>query len=83
MTSFIAPELPAGHYRHYGGGNYTVLFVGRNSTNKDDGRPMVAYVSWTTGNVCFRDYDEFVELVRWPDGISRPRFSWAADVGVR
>lgn len=73
-------EVLPGHYRHQKGGNYTVLAVGRNSTNKDDGRPMVSYFSWTTGNLCFRDLEEFVEMVEWPDGVTRPRFSRAEDL---
>jgi hypothetical protein len=80
MTPFAPPSLPPGHYRHYGGGDYTVFCVGRNSTNKDDGRPMVAYFSRTTGNFCFRDYEEFVEPTAWPDGVTRPRFCRADQI---
>lgn len=72
--NFGLPSLPLGHYKHKGGGQYTVLFVGRNSTNKDEGLPMVCYISWTKGTPCFRDYEEFVEPVEWPDGVTRPRF---------
>ena len=78
--SFGFLDVPSGHYVHKGGGQYTVLFVGRNSTNKDEGRPMVCYVSWTKGTPCFRDYEEFVESVEWPDGITRPRFCRAEEV---
>lgn len=80
MSMIKMTEVPAGHYRHYGGGNYTVLAVGRNSTNKDDGKPMVAYFSWTTGNLCFRDLEEFAEPIEWPDGVTRPRFCRAEEV---
>jgi len=72
--NFSLPTIQPGHYVHKGGGHYTVLFVGRNSTNKDEGSTMVCYVSWTKGTPCFRDYGEFVENVEWPDGVTRPRF---------
>jgi hypothetical protein len=45
-VNFGFPELDPGHYRHHKGGDYTVLFVGHNSTNKDVDRPMVCYVPW-------------------------------------
>ncbi len=73
-TNFGFPDIPLGRYVHKDGGKYTVLGLMRNSTNKDDGRPMVSYVSWSKGTPCCRDYEEFVELVEWPDGVTRPRF---------
>lgn len=82
MSNFDLPSLPPGHYVHKGGGHYTVLGLVRNSTNKDDNRPMVHYVSWTKGTPCVRDYEEFVEPVEWPDGVVRPRFCLAELVGA-
>jgi len=72
--NFGFPDVPPGHYVHKGGGNYTVTHLVRNSTNKDEGRPMVCYHSWTKGTPCVRDYEEFVEPVEWADGVTRPRF---------
>jgi len=41
--NFSLPTIQPGHYVHKGGGHYTVLFVGRNSTNKDEGSTMVPH----------------------------------------
>ena len=37
--------------------------------------PVVIYVSHKTGNLCVRRAAEFCEVVPWPDGTKRPRFT--------
>lgn len=65
-------------YRHYKGGTYTLLMIGRNSEDSDE---LVAiYVSHATQQVWIRPWEIFVELVIWPDGVIRPRFTeWNPD----
>lgn len=62
-------------YKHFKGGLYTVLFTAEETTNaRKGGNGGVVYVSHTYGTIKYRDLDEFVEEVEWPDGIVRPRF---------
>lgn len=63
------------NYRHFKGGLYTVLFQAEESTNaRKGGSGGVIYVSHTYGKIKYRDLDEFLEEVEWPDGVMRPRF---------
>lgn len=62
-------------YKHYKGGLYTVLFLAEETTNERKGNNGgVVYVSHTYGKIKYRDLDEFIEEIEWPDGIVRPRF---------
>lgn len=62
-------------YRHHKGGLYTVLFLAEEATNARKGNNGgVVYVSHTYGKIKYRDLDEFVEEVQWPDRTMRPRF---------
>ncbi len=62
-------------YRHFKGGLYTVLFTAEETTNKRKGNNGgVVYVSHTYGKIKYRDIDEFIEEIEWPDGIKRARF---------
>jgi hypothetical protein len=65
-------------YTHSKGAKYLVMGVGKNSNNRDDHQPEVAYISLDPGERqgqwCFRDEVEFHEPVEWPDGKTRPRF---------
>lgn len=62
-------------YKHYKGGLYTVLFLAEETTNERRGNNGgVVYVSHTYGKIKYRDLDEFIEEIEWPDGISRSRF---------
>ena len=62
-------------YKHYNGGLYTVLFWTEETTNSRKGNNGgVVYVSHTYGKIKYRDFDEFVEDVEWPDGTVRARF---------
>lgn len=61
-------------YQHFKGGLYTVLFVVEESTNARKGGKGVVYVSHTYGTIKYRDLDEFIEEVVWPDGNTRSRF---------
>jgi hypothetical protein len=66
---------PGKVYIHYKeGSRYTVLFLVKESTNARSGGDGVVYVSLTTGSIRHRDLSEFVEDVKWPDGVIRARF---------
>lgn len=69
-------EIQSGKtYKHYKGGLYTALFVAEETTNiRKGGSGGVVYVSRTYGKIKYRDLDEFIEEIEWPDGIRRPRF---------
>lgn len=59
-------------YDHWKGGSYTLLHVARNSNQRD--QLLAVYVSHQRRQIWVRDWTEFNELVRWPDGEMRPRF---------
>lgn len=67
------PEL--GLHAHFKGGFYSLLMFATDSTNERVGTPVAVYVSLTTGRVHVRALAEFTELVMWPDGQQRPRFT--------
>ncbi len=67
-------KINPGVYTHYKGGRYLVLFVADESTNRRMGKKVVVYVSLTYGKVHTRDWEEFTEKVKWPDGKRRTRF---------
>lgn len=70
--------IPNRVYDHHGGGRYLVLFVADESTNARKGKDqIVVYVSLTYGRVKCRDISEFTEVIKWPDGTMKPRFSLA------
>lgn len=64
-------------YDHYKGGKYMVLVVGHESTNARVGGRVVVYVSLKYAQVKCRDFEEFIEPVKWPDGTIAPRFKLA------
>jgi hypothetical protein len=65
-------------YRHYKGGTYTLLMVGRSSEERDE--LFAVYVSHATQQVWIRPWMMFTELVAWADGVIRPRFTeWNPD----
>jgi hypothetical protein len=70
IESLVEP----GVYSHHRGGHYSVLFLATDSTNSRAGKPVVVYVSMTTGERKVRELIEFLEPVQWPDGTIRPRF---------
>jgi hypothetical protein len=59
-------------FRHYKGGTYTLLMVGRGSEERDE--LFAVYVSHVTQQIWVRPWTIFTELVAWPDGVIRPRF---------
>jgi hypothetical protein len=65
-------------YRHYKGGTYTLLYRGRLSEDRET--EVAIYVSHEREQVWVRPLSMFFELVRWPDGIVRPRFTPLADM---
>ena len=63
-----------GVYKHYKGVLYRVLMVGLESTNGRTRDRLVIYISDAQHNVCVRKESEFLEPIKWPDGVVRPRF---------
>ncbi len=59
-------------YRHYKGGTYTLLHIGRFSEDRDV--DAAVYVSHQTRQIWVRPLSMFAEYVTWPDGSIRPRF---------
>lgn len=60
-------------HTHFKGGTYTKLFEVNNSEQRD--QVLVIYISHLTGRVWARPKTMFEELVKWPDGVTRPRFT--------
>ena len=73
----ILREVDPGHsmrsYRHYKGGTYTLLIIARSSETRDE--LQAVYVSHQTQKIWVRPWTMFTELVTWPDGVRRPRFT--------
>ncbi len=64
---------PGQLYRHYKGGLYLLLCLGRLSEDRDE--VMAVYFSLKKKTVWIRPIEMFLELVPWSDGSMRPRFS--------
>lgn len=64
-------------YRHYKGGTYTLLYVARNSEQRD--QELAVYTSHARQQIWVRPWDDpdcgFTNEVEWPDGVRRPRFT--------
>jgi Protein of unknown function (DUF1653) len=86
MQWLPAPSLPAappiGVYRHYKGGLYTLVAIAE--THHHNGDLDAVYVSHTTEKIVTRPLltygdsrndDAWCDLVRWPDGTLRLRFT--------
>ncbi|WP_027853632.1 DUF1653 domain-containing protein [Marinobacterium litorale] len=72
MTVSEMPELTIGRYRHYKGGEYEVLMLGRHSETEEW---MVIYRPlYGDRGVWVRPYAMFVEQVTLADGRSVARF---------
>lgn len=65
-------------YRHYKGGTYTLLMVATSSDDKDT--ELAVYVSHKTQTVWVRELAEFLEVMLWPDGVMRKRFTLESEV---
>lgn len=59
-------------FRHYKGGLYRLITVGRLSEQRDQW--MVVYFSMRKETTWIRPLEMFIELVPWSDGVLRPRF---------
>ena len=69
------PPITLGHYRHYKGGDYTVVGVARHSETTEW---MVLYQCQRDNNSLWvRPYEMFLENVII-DGVSQPRFQLIA-----
>ncbi len=68
--SLVAKNFKPGLYRHYKGGNYEVLGVGRNEATLDE---IVVYRSIDNGNLWARPLLDFLATVE-RDGYNGPRF---------
>ena len=67
-------------YRHYKGGRYVLLHTA--GTHEHNGDYDAVYVSLTTGNITTRPFtrdsrnqDSWDDMVPWPDGVERMRFT--------
>lgn len=69
-------DMPFGIYQHYKGDRYLILGLGFASTNKEAEALKVYYLSFDKGTLHDRLHTEFHEMMRWPDGIARPRFCY-------
>ena len=69
--SLAAKNLKHGLYRHFKGGNYEVLGVGRNSL--DSAEELVIYRSADNGGLWARPLIDFLAIVK-RDGYNGPRF---------
>ncbi len=75
-----------GFYKHHKGGLYRALFLAHDSTNTSPkpGQHLVVYISCApqgehtehTGQLNVRALDEWWELIQWPNGEMKPRFTW-------
>jgi hypothetical protein len=61
-------------YKHYKGGTYTVLGVGRMSEARD--QIYVFYHSHERDTKWMRPLGMWLEELEWPDGVRRQRFSF-------
>ena len=72
--SSSAPVIPLGQYRHYKGHDYIVHHLARHSETE---AWFVVYSSAKQPDQWWiRPLTMFCEEILWPDGISRPRFSF-------
>jgi len=67
------------HFRHFKGGLYKLVGVGRLAS--DPAKTMVVYQNESTSELWIRDSNEFHEGVQWPDGTNAPRFRIVKDSG--
>lgn len=70
----VSKPREGSEYLHYKGGLYSIVAVALNATNAADGTEVVVYKSQKDGAVYVRNMDEFLELIEWPDGVTRSRF---------
>ena len=68
-------------YKHFKGGEYRLLFEARDASSHGDEEKdtMMVYVSLgcgrsEPGTIWIRPQREWNENVKWPDGVTRPRF---------
>lgn len=69
----MSSVLP-GLYRHFKGRLYVVEGRALDVTGSRSPTEMVLYHNRTSGERFVRTYEDFVAVVKWPDGIMRPRF---------
>lgn len=73
--------MKAGVYRHYKGGLYQVIGVGQQTETSEI---LVVYIALSGANlpgprIRLRPVAMFNEIVKWPDGESKPRFVYVGD----
>ncbi len=74
--SETARSFRPGIYRHYKGGIYQALFVGRSSESAEE--ESVIYRSLENGFVWIRPLAMFLETVK-VEGYEGPRFTWVRE----
>lgn len=72
--------ISPGLYRHYKGSLYIVFAVAQHS---ETGELMVIYRELTKEGAWVRPLAMFEEEVLWPDGVTRPRFSFQENRGCK
>lgn len=58
-------------YKHFKGGMYRMLFLGRDCTTLES---VVTYMSLKDGQIWIRKESEWNDQIQWPDGVTRTRF---------
>ncbi|MBQ3076314.1 MAG: DUF1653 domain-containing protein [Clostridia bacterium] len=71
LEFFLSPALKPGRYRHFKGGLYDLLYLGRHSETEE---PMVVYRSLSEGGIWVRPADLWGEMVPFEGGCI-PRFA--------
>lgn len=71
MSGFKVVVVEGGVYVHHKGGVYVVLNVG---VMEATGEAYVVYRSVSKGEVWLRPLVDFVQPVKWPDGMTKARF---------
>ncbi|MBL8158308.1 DUF1653 domain-containing protein [bacterium] len=74
--SEIAQNFKHGTYRHFKGGIYKTICIGRSSEERD--QEFVVYQSLDRGHIWIRPLPMFIEEVD-RDGYKGPRFSYVAE----
>lgn len=79
----FVPEFRPGLYKHYKGALYEALHLARLSEDRE--KEVVVYYSVEKKQVWVRPYaepgqDSWTDIVEWPDGEKRQRFTLAAEV---
>ena len=80
LKEMVKDNIVAGKYEHYRGGFFQVLGVGIHDETKEDLVVMVSLDSNLPGSrIRLQPLRRFSELVLWPDGFTRSRYTFKGD----